>query len=181
MPLRKCAKIIKGSMALLILSALTGVFAADDIVQLGQPVSEADLRDWDLIIMPDGSGLPEGAGSAVQGSAVYEQQCASCHGASGKGMPGVPALVGENNSAGEPVVRAVGNYWPSATTLFDYVRRAMPPTAPKSLSTEQVYQVVAYVLFLNDIIGEEHELTHNNLSTVDMPNRNGFVDRSQMQ
>ncbi len=181
MSMHKRSRVIKRSLAVLLLCMLNAGIAAQGTLRLGQPVSEADLEDWDLIVMPDGTGLPEGAGNALLGRGVYEQQCASCHGLSGQGMAGVPALVGENNAAGEPLVRAVGNYWPSASTLFDYVRRAMPPTAPKSLSSQQVYQVVAYVLFLNDIISEEFELTHNNLSTIEMPNRDGFVDHSQVQ
>lgn len=157
------------------------VMAAEDVVQLGRAVTEAELQEWDLIVMPDGTGLPVGQGSAEQGRAVYEQQCAACHGATGLGMPSVPALANDASSQTGALVRTVGNYWPYATTLFDYIRRAMPPTAPKSLSSEQTYQVVAYVLFLNGIIANDFELTQSNLPAITMPNKDGFVDRSQVQ
>jgi len=131
-------------------------------------------------VLPDGSGLPGGSGTAAQGKGVYDAQCAACHGAQGEGTQGVPALAG-GTLTGTPVLMTVGSFWPHATTLFDYVRRAMPPTAPKSLSDTEVYQVVAYVLHLNGIVAEDLVLDSASLPQVQMPNRDGFIDRSQEQ
>ncbi|MDP2284232.1 MAG: cytochrome c [Pseudohongiella sp.] len=146
-------------------------------VALGSPVTEAQLADWDLIVAPDGHNLPEGSGTAVQGQAVYQQKCAACHGAAGEGASGSPALVGGSVSTTPPLL-TVGSYWPHASTLFDYVRRAMPPTAPKSLSNTEVYQVTAYVLHLHGVIAENFVLDKNTLPAVQMPNRDGFIDVS---
>ena len=156
------------------------LLAAEDTAHLGKPITEAQLQGWDLIVMPDGTGLPEGSGTAAQGRAVFAQQCAACHGASGEGTPGVPVLVGGSTTATPPLM-TVGSYWPYASTLDDYVRRAMPPAAPKSLSDTEVYQVVAYVLHLNGILEENAVLDRNSLPAIVMPNRDGFIDRSQVQ
>lgn len=146
-------------------------------VALGSPISETQLADWDLIVAPDGDNLPDGSGTAAQGQMVYQQKCAACHGAAGEGASGSPALVGGSVSTTPPLL-TVGSYWPHASTLFDYVRRAMPPTAPKSLSNTEVYQVTAYVLHLHGVIAEDFVLDKNTLPAVQMPNRNGFIDVS---
>jgi len=153
---------------------------AQETLHLGKPVSEADLQGWDLIVSPSGEGLPVGHGTAVQGKVVYEQQCAACHGLEGQGGAGVPGLVGGSTTA-KPAVLTVGSYWPYTSTLFDYVRRAMPPTAPKSLSDTQVYQVVAYVLHLNGLVSEDFVLDSASLPNIEMPNHAGFIDNSQVQ
>ncbi len=175
----------KTRRALGALMMLTGLFACSSspesaVVQLGRPVSETQLQGWDLIVMPDGRGLPAGSGTATQGKAVYDAQCAACHGANGEGGQGVPALAG-GSTTGTPPLLTVGSYWPYASTLYDYVRRAMPPTAPKSLSDTEVYQVVAYVLHLGGIIEQDRVLDQNSLPAIAMPNRDGFIDRSQVQ
>ncbi|MES3008671.1 MAG: cytochrome c [Pseudomonadota bacterium] len=147
---------------------------------LGKPISEAQLQGWDLIVAPDGTGLPEGSGTAAQGQAVYEQKCAACHGMQGEGTPGVPALAGGSLTATPPVMTA-GSYWPHASTIFDYVRRAMPPLAPKSLTDTEVYQVTAYVLHLHGIVERDFVLDSASLPQVKMPNAGNFIDRSQVQ
>lgn len=172
------ARLLTGFICLI--SVASAGLAAENTPRLGQAVSEDQLRGVDLIVMPDGSGLPQGAGTAAQGRTLYDQQCAACHGPQGEGTPGVPALAGGSTTATPPLM-TVGSYWPYATTVYDYVRRAMPPTAPKSLSDVEVYQVVAYVLHLNGLIAEDFELNRNSLPAIVMPNRNGFVDRSQVQ
>src|SRR5262249_53938160 len=108
---------------------------------------------------PNGAGLPTGHGTAMQGEAVYNEFCLGCHGEKGIGKP----------------IKTVGNYWPYATTLVDYTRRAMPWNAPKSLSDEQVYAVTAYILALNGIIGANDEMNAQTLPKVQMPNRDGFI------
>ena len=162
-------------------TSLLGVtFAAEQSPQLGKPISEAQLQGWDLIITPDGQGLPPGSGTALQGQEIYAQQCAACHGIQGQGGAGVPALAGGSLSS-TPALITVGSYWPYASTLYDYVRRAMPPTAPKSLSDTQVYQLVAYVLHLNGLVEDDFVLDSASLPKIEMPNHDGFIDRSQVQ
>jgi cytochrome c len=141
---------------------------------LGQEISQADLAAWDISIDPSGAGLPEGGGSAKEGEAVYNAKCASCHGAEGAGKPADPLVGGIGSLAGEAPARTVGSYWPYATTLFDYTRRAMPYDNPQSLSNDELYAVSAYILFLNGIIDAEQRLDAASLAQVEMPNRNGF-------
>lgn len=150
-------------------------------VGLGTPISESQLTDFDQIAGPDGSGLPAGSGTALQGQAVFETQCAVCHALGGEGTSAATVLVGgDMHSEGTPL-RTVGSYWPYASTLFDYIRRAMPATAPKSLSDVEVYQVTAYVLYLNGIIDQYKVLNSDSLTEIDMPNKDGFIDFSQTQ
>src|SRR6266568_7049816 len=121
----------------------------------GAAVSAEEIARWDISVPPSGAGLPKGGGNARQGLKVYEEKCQSCHGAKGAGKPADPLAGGIGSLAGKAPQRTVGSYWPYATTLFDYVRRAMPITNPLSLSDDEVYAVSAYVLFLNGIVGED--------------------------
>ena len=144
--------------------------------QFGQPVTPADIAPWDISIGPDGAGLPAGRGSAKQGEAVYAAKCQACHGEKGAGRPNDTLVGGAGTLApGKAPVKTVGSYWPYATTLFDYVRRAMPWDRPKSLSDDEVYAVAAYVLYLNGIIGQDAALDAQSLPKVKMPNRDGFT------
>lgn len=145
----------------------------------GSPMSAAEIARWDISIPPSGAGLPAGSGSVKQGEAVYAAQCQACHGAKGVGKPADPLVGGIGSLATEKPLRTVGSYWPYATTLFDYTRRAMPTTNPLSLSNDEVYAVTAYVLFLNGIIREDQVMNAQTLPQVRMPNRDGFVDMSQ--
>jgi S-disulfanyl-L-cysteine oxidoreductase SoxD len=148
---------------------------------LGQPVQESQLIEFDLVAAPDGSGLPAGSGTAIQGKAVFDSKCAACHTLTGEGVSGATRLVGgDMQSEGNPL-KTVGSFWPHATTLFDFIRRAMPANAPKSLSNLEVYQTTAYVLFLNGIIPEDMAIDKNSLLEVVMPNADGFIDRSDIQ
>ena len=147
--------------------------------KLGQPVSAAMVAAVDISIPPSGAGLPTGSGSVVQGTAVYVAKCQSCHGEKGVGKPADPLVGGIGSLAsGNAAVRTVGSYWPYATTLFDYVRRSMPTTAPQTLSNEEVYAVTAYVLHLNGIVGPDAVMNAATLPSLKMPNRDGFVDMS---
>jgi cytochrome c len=141
----------------------------------GAAVSAEEIARWDISIPPSGAGLPKGGGSARQGLQVYEQKCMACHGAKGAGKPADPLAGGIGLLASKAPLRTVGSYWPYATTLFDYVRRAMPITNPLSLSDDEVYAVSAYVLFLNGIVGEDAVMNAQTLPQVKMPNRDGFV------
>lgn len=149
--------------------------ASVPLPRLGQPVSAADVAPWDISIPPDGTGLPPGRGTAKQGEPIYEAKCLACHGSKGVGRPN-DALAGGIGSLGGPMpVKTVGSYWPYATTLFDYVRRAMPFQAPKSLSADETYALSAYILHLNGLADADTVLDAQSLPKVKMPNRDGFV------
>jgi len=145
----------------------------------GSPVSAAEIARWDISIPPSGAGLPAGSGTAKQGEAVYVAQCQACHGPKGVGKPADPLVGGIGSLATAKPLRTVGSYWPYATTLFDYTRRAMPIGNPLSLSDDEVYAVTAYVLYLNGIIGENAEMNAQTVPQVKMPNRDGFINVSK--
>jgi cytochrome c len=147
--------------------------------KFGRAATAQEVAAWDISIPPSGEGLPSGSGNAKQGEAVYVAKCQSCHGAKGVGKPADPLVGGIGSLASANPVRTVGSYWPYATTLFDYTRRAMPLTNPQSLTNDEAYAVTAYVLYLNGIIAESDEMNARSLQQVKMPNRDGFVDWSR--
>jgi len=159
------------------LAACAAQPAADKpaVPRLGAPAGPEEVARFDISIPPSGAGLPKGAGTARDGAKVYEQKCQACHGAKGAGKPADALAGGQGTLASKAPLRTVGSYWPYATTLFDYVRRAMPITAPLSLSDDEVYAVSAYVLYLNGIVGEDAAMNAQTLPQVKMPNRDGFV------
>ncbi len=147
---------------------------------IGRVASDEEIRAWDISIPPDGTGLPPGKGTAVEGKEVYKLRCAECHGENGEGGDAA-ALVGGRGTLRSPKpLKTVGSYWPHATTLWDYVNRAMPFDRPGMLTNAQVYAVVAYVLFLNEIIEEKAEMNAESLPSVKMPNRDAFVPASEV-
>ena len=146
---------------------------------LGRAASTEEIAAWDISIPPSGAGLPAGSGSVQQGAAVYGAKCQACHGDRGTGKPADALVGGIGTLASKSPVRTVGSYWPYATTLFDYVRRAMPTTAPMSLTNDEVYAVSAYILNLNGIIAADAVMDAKSLRQVKMPNRDGFVDYSR--
>jgi len=155
--------------------ALTAaVAAAPEGPKLGKPLSQADIAAMDINVFPDGSGLPSGKGTALEGKAIYDAQCAACHGPKGSGGS-AGELAGGSALDGPHPDQTVGNYWPYATTIFDFVRRSMPMNAPRSLSDETVYAVTAYLLYINGLIGETTEMNAKSLPEIRMPNREGFV------
>jgi S-disulfanyl-L-cysteine oxidoreductase SoxD len=156
------------------LAFVAGAAAAADVPHLGQPISPADAAAWDISIGPDGVGLPSGSGTPAQGAVIFAEKCAACHGDKGEGKTNA-RLVGGQITANAPVVKTVGSYWPYATTLFDFTRRAMPWTAPKSLTNDEVYAVSAHILRLNGIIGDNDVMDAKTLPLVKMPNRDGFI------
>ncbi len=147
---------------------------ADDSPGLGEPVDADTIAAIDYTVMPDGDGLPPGAGSAAEGREVFNQNCIACHGAEGEGALN-DRLVGGHGSIGtDNPVKTVGSYWPYATTVFDYIRRAMPLQTPGVLSNDELYAVTAYLLFMNGIVAEDEVLSAASLPAVEMPNRDGF-------
>ena len=145
---------------------------------LGRPATPAEITAIDIDIPPSGEGLPRGGGDAMAGESLYLAKCASCHGAGGQGKPADQLVGGIGSLASDKPVRTVGSYWPYATTLFDYVRRAMPLNAPMSLTDDETYAVTAYLLALDGIVPKEMSLDAVSLPKVKMPNRDGFLDRS---
>jgi cytochrome c len=143
---------------------------------LGRAATPEEIASWDISIGPDGAGLPPGSGTAQQGEAVYIAKCLACHGEKGAGKPNDALVGGLGTLVGDQVpIKTAGSFWPYATTLFDYVRRAMPLNESKSLSNDELYAVVAYLLRLNDIIGESDTISAQTLPKVRMPNVDGFL------
>lgn len=150
--------------------------SADEDDAFGTSASADDVaRVW-LTVMPDGENLPAGSGSAREGKPLYDVHCASCHGFDGEGTLANRIAGGRDTLASDSPVKTVGSYWPSATTIFDYVRRSMPYQAPMSLSNDDYYAITAYVLHLNDIVAADEEIDAASLPGIVMPNRDGFVN-----
>lgn len=180
-------KAMKAGVALVMLGALTACGEAGngaattpsskkvETPNLGVDISHAELAAWDIAIGPDGAGLPPGGATAKQGAEIYREKCASCHGMSGEGKPADRLAGGIGSLPGDAPVKTVGSYWPYATTLFDFVRRAMPLNEPQSLTDDEVYAVSAHILHLNGLLAEDEVLSAENLPKVQMPNRDGFT------
>jgi len=174
--------------AIFVATALTGAQSAPKRYGIGTPATPDQIAPLDIDVRPDGTGLPPGSGSAREGASIYAQKCAACHGANGEGGTG-DALVGaapkesapfgpeyERWRNGRPDVPfTVGNYWPYATTIFDYVRRAMPASAPGTLTADETYALTAWLLAKNEIISEGDTMNAETLPRVRMPARSRFV------
>ena len=173
-------QLLKAS-ALAVCSVAVLVSTAQEQVKLGQSITEASLTEFDLIAEPGGMGFPPGSGTAQQGRTIFETRCALCHGSDGEGKSAATVLVGGNMQSTDSPLRTVGSYWPYASTLFDFIRRAMPANAPKSLTDEETYQLAAYVLYLNGLVAEDEIMNAQTLPQVRMPNAEGFIDQSHIQ
>jgi hypothetical protein len=144
---------------------------------LGHPISEADIAAWDISILPDGTGLPPGSGNSEQGSKVFAAKCAVCHGENGKGGSAAALVGGQPLTSGIETTKTVANFWPYATTIFDFTRRAMPWPRPRTLTNEEVYALTAFILAQNKIIAADQVMNAQTLPKVRMPNRDGFIPR----
>ena len=142
---------------------------------LGVPATAAEIAAVDISIGPDGAGLPPGSGTPKQGLAVYVAKCAACHGPEGVNGINDRLAGGQGTITSAAPVKTIGSYWPYATTVFDFVRRAMPYPAPHSLTDDETYAVTAYLLHLNGIIGADDVMDATSLPKVKMPNRDGFI------
>jgi S-disulfanyl-L-cysteine oxidoreductase SoxD len=151
------------------LSAQSPTFA------IGHAPSADQLKQIDIDVTPDGKGLPPGSGTAAKGKDVYTRRCETCHGPTGREGPQEILAGGKGSLATDRPQKTVGSYWPYATTLWDYINRAMPFDHPSTLTPDEVYSAAAYVLFLNGIVGEQDVLDQTTLPKIQMPNRNGFV------
>lgn len=151
------------------------------VTGIGRAATPGEIHAWDVDVNPTGSNLPPGSGTYAAGATVFAQKCAACHGAHGEGSGPYPRLIGRDPRTGFPFgenpayVKTVGNYWPYATTVFDYVRRAMPLTQPGSLHDDEVYGVVDYLLAENGIVGRDAVMDARTLPRVQMPARAKFV------
>ena len=159
---------LTGAIALALVSP---VLAYD----FGRPATKAEIALWDIDVRPDGKGLPPGGGAAEQGKQIFAENCAACHGDNGVGGIKDRLVGGSGTLASAAPLKTVGSYWPYATTLFDYIHRAMPYQAPGSLSNDDTYAVAAYILYLNGILPADRKLDRDSLPKVRMPNRDGFV------
>lgn len=165
------SSISKGLLAALTVSLVSPVLACD----FGRPATPDEIALWDIDVRPDGKGLPAGSGTVAQGKQIFADNCAACHGDNGVGGIKDRLAGGQGTLASDHPLKTVGSYWPYATTLFDYIRRAMPYQAPGSLSNDDTYAVAAYILNLNGILPAGGKLDRDSLPKVKMPNRDGFV------
>lgn len=146
------------------------------LYNIGESLKPEQISAIDLSVLPNGAGLPEGKGTAREGAKVYATHCAACHGDNGEGRGDYVSLVGGRGTlASDQPLLTVGSYWPTATTLFDYIRRAMPYNTPGVLTTDEIYAVSAWILEKNEILAPGTVLKRQSLSSVRMPNREGFV------
>ena len=144
---------------------------------LGTPLEPADIAAWDISVMPDGTGLPIGGGTPAQGARIFAQKCALCHGENGKGGAFAALVGGAPLAGGIDTVKTIANFWGYSTTVFDFIRRAMPFQQPRSLTDNEVYALTAFILAQNKLIGEDESMNAETLPKVRMPNRDGFIIR----
>ncbi len=171
-----CVASLGGVLGVLFTSVAAG---QTPVTGLGRPATESEIDAWGPIVGPDGTGLPPGGATAAEGRDLYDRRCAACHGPTGQEGPDDRLAGGQGSLDGDEPRKTVGSYWPAATTLWDYVNRAMPFNQPGSLRSDEVYAAVAYVLYLNGLIGENDRIDVNTLPQVEMPNRDGFVPDSR--
>jgi cytochrome c len=164
-------------VAAALLLATTATVSLAETPHLGKPLDEAAIANWDISILPDGTGLPKGSGTSAQGAGIFAEKCSACHGDNGKG--GVAAaLVDDRKLAGiSASQKTIKNFWPYATTVFDFIRRAMPFNMPRSLSDDEVYALTAYILAENKLIDANDTMNAETLPKVKMPNRDNFIIR----
>ncbi|MGH1413656.1 MAG: c-type cytochrome [Pelagimonas sp.] len=170
------------------LTALALVLAANPAFAekygLGRSAMPEEIAAWDLDVSPDGTGLPDGSGNALDGEEIFADNCAICHGDFAEGVDNWPKLAGGDGTlADEDPLKTVGSYWPYLSTTFDYVNRSMPFGAAQTLEPDDVYAIVAYILYSNDLIDEEFELSKETFLDVEMPNAGGFIldDRAETE
>jgi len=176
------SKFLKFTLAAGFAISATAVFAGD--FGLGRPALPEEIAAWDVKIMPDGRGLPEGSGDVWTGDEVFAENCAVCHGDFAEGVGNWPKLAGGWDTLDrEDPLKTVGSYWPYLSTVWDYVNRSMPFGNAQSLSADEVYAITAYILYSNNLVDEDFTLSHENFTEVEMPNADGFIvdDRAETE
>lgn len=155
---------------------LSSPVVAEDKFGLGRAALPEEVKAWDIDVRPDGRGIPEGRGDVLVGEEVFADKCASCHGDFAEGVDNWPVLAGGFDTlADKDPVKTVGSYWPYLSTVWDYVNRSMPFGAAQTLTEDEVYAIVAYILYSNDLVDEDFELSHENFADFKMHNAGGFV------
>lgn len=145
---------------------------------LGREASPQEIAGWDIDVRPDGQGLPPGKGTVAQGESIFIEQCAACHGEFGQGVDRWPVLAGGLGSlTHDRPDKTIGSFWPAPSTIYDYVRRAMPYGNAQSLKPDEIYALVAYLLYLNEVVKDTgFELNQKNFASIKLPNSGGFYD-----
>lgn len=171
------SKFLKTVPALIVTLGLI-VPATAEQFGLGRPATSDEIAAWNVDVRPDGLGLPVGSGSVLDGEEIFGERCASCHGDFGEGVDRWPVLAGgEGTLQDDRPQKTIGSYWPYLSTLYDYVHRAMPFGEARSLEADEVYAIVAYLLYMNDVVADEDfVLSKENFTDVEMPNAGGFVE-----
>ena len=169
---------LRTAACVLLVAAGAGGIASAQKLGMGREALSEEITGWDVDVRPDGKGLPPGQGTAAQGEDIFQSQCASCHGEFGEGRDRWPVLAGGIGTLKhDRPEKTIGSYWPYASTVFDYIKRAMPFGNAQSLSNDDLYAVTAYVLHLNDIIPDlKFELSRATLPAIKMPNAGQFYD-----
>jgi len=160
---------------LLALQVFSTAYADAGQLGLGREATPAEVAAWDIDVRPDGQGLPLGQGTVAEGEEIYLERCAACHGDFGEGIDRWPVLSGGGGTLdSDDPVKTVGSYWPYLSTVYDYVHRAMPYGDAQSMTDDEVYAVVAYILYLNDLADDDFTLSHENFASIELPNVANF-------
>lgn len=170
----------RGFCTIVLIVFCAAVAVAQQPLGIGRAATPDEIKKIDIDVMPDGRGLPDGKGTVAEGAKIYAAKCASCHGATGQGGSAERLVDRESGknwdfATNARLVKTVGNYWPYATTLYDYTNRAMPFMQPGTLTPDETYSLVAYILALNKIVPEDAEMNRTTLPAVKMPSRDRFV------
>ncbi|HEV2201618.1 MAG TPA: cytochrome c [Bryobacteraceae bacterium] len=165
----------RGFLALTVVVASTLAWA-QSYNNVGRAPTKEEIQAWDISVGTEGKELPPGSGTAKEGAEIFAKKCAACHGPTAEGSSLGPRLMGGKGTLNTPqAVRTIGSYWPFATTIWDYIHRAMPPNQGGSLAASEVYALTAFLLFRNGIVQESDIIDAKSLPKIQMPNRNGFV------
>ena len=178
------SKFLKGTAPIWAAIALTTPALAQDTLGLGRPALDAEIAAWDTDVRPDGLGLPAGSGDVWTGEEVFVEKCASCHGDFGEAVGRWPVLAGgQGTLTHRDPVKTIGSYWPYLSTVYDYVNRAMPFGAARTLEPDEVYAITAYLLYVNDLVDEDFTLSNDTFLDVEMPNADNFYmdDRAETE
>lgn len=171
------SKFLKSAVAALGVCMLMSVPAYSGKLGIGREATAPEIKGWNIDVRPDGQGLPEGKGTVEQGEVLFQEKCAACHGEFAEGVDRWPVLAGGHDSLkSEDPVKTIGSYWPYLSTVYDYIYRAMPFGDAQSLTHDETYALVAYILSMNDLVEDDFELSKSNFLTVRMPNEANFID-----